>query len=59
MEGVVKKTSVDGQVYPTIKLTILNKKIRLVVDSGATTIILSKSDYQKIGSCKVVHVFLT
>ena len=50
MEDVVKKTSVDGQVYPTIKLTILNKKIRLVVDSGATTIILNKSDYQKIGS---------
>ena len=55
VEDFIKKTSEKGQVYPTIKLQILNRNIRLVVDSGATTIILNKADYCKIGSPQLME----
>ena len=43
----VMKTFVDNKIYPVSDVKIMKKLIRLVVDSGATSTILNKPDYQK------------
>ena len=46
----VMKTFVDNKIYPVSDVKIMKKLIRLVVDSGATSTILNKPDYQTTSS---------